>query len=98
MNTGQKSRSCRSAAALRATDRERALPRLHRHGEVVYLAQRAGHDAVVRPPSLLPVGHEPGLAQHLEMEGEPRLRRLEPLLQVADALLPIAQHLEDLEA
>src|SRR5919112_6259850 len=62
--------------------------------EVVRLAEGVGSERVVRPATLAAIGDEPRVLEHLEMEGEPRLRGVERLLQVADAALAVAQHLE----
>ena len=45
----------------------------------------------------LPVGDESGVLQHLEVERQPRLRRADRVLQVADTPLAPAQHLEHRE-
>jgi len=50
---------------------------------------------VVRPASLSPIVHDAGILEHLEMERQPRLRRVERVLQLADAALAADEQLDD---
>src|SRR5687768_4045750 len=85
-----------SPAAARREHRE--LGRRQLADELLELSERVGVELVVRPASLTTVGHEPGVLEHLEVEGEPGLAGVERLGEVADAALPFSQHVDDLEA
>src|SRR5688572_23929738 len=54
-------------------------------------------ERIVDPAPFLPVRHQPGELEGLEMEGEARLCRAHRPRQVADAALPTAQPPHDLE-
>ena len=41
--------------------------------------------------------HEAGVAEHLEVEGEPGLRGVEAVHEIADAALAVAEHVHDPE-
>jgi hypothetical protein len=69
----------------------------HTH-QIVHLLERLGIDAIVRPAPFLAVAHEAGLAEHLEMEGQPRLRRLEIGLQIAHTPFALTQHVQNRQA
>src|SRR6185437_6722809 len=49
---------------------------------------------VVRPASFTPIVHDAGVLEHLEVERQPRLRRIEGVLQLADASLATHQQLD----
>lgn len=53
---------------------------------------------IVRPTPFLSHGHEPGVAQGLEMEGEQGLGAVECGLEIADALLTLSEQVENPEA
>ena len=59
--------------------------------------ERLGADAVVHPAPVAPVVHEPDVAQHLEVEAQPRLGGVEQIGELADAALAGAQALDDAE-
>lgn len=59
------------------------------------LGERLRRDTVVRPATLLSIRDEPRIAQHLQVKGQPRLRCIEIGLQIADATLPLSQHVEN---
>ena len=72
--------------------------RLERDTHVVHLRQRVGIDLIVGPAPVFPVGDQSGVFQHAKMEGEPRLRGIEVVGELAHAALAAAKLLEDLEA
>ena len=55
------------------------------------LAQRIGIGGVIAPSPLSPVGDETRVLQNPEMKGEPRLRRVQRVRELADAALPAAE-------
>src|SRR6185295_1958542 len=57
----------------------------------------AWDETVIGPPALAPIGDQSGVLQRLEMEAEPRLRGVEQVLEIADALLPSLQPVDDRE-
>ena len=69
------------------------------YGEIMHLRERVRHDrcSTTNAPSRRSPT-ESGIFQHLQMERQSRLRGVELVLEVADAPLAAAQHLEDLEA
>jgi hypothetical protein len=54
-----------------------------------------GPQRVERPTSSAAVGHEAGIAEHAEMEGEERLPQLEVGLQITDAALTVGEHVDN---
>ena len=74
------------------------LPGLHRLGERRDLVQPLAVQCVVDPTSLAPIGHEARIAQRLQVERQARLRRVEAVLQLADAPLTVGQHFDDLQS
>lgn len=84
-----------SAAGARGTDRQGAAARLEPDDGVVDLGEGFGGDAVVHPAALAAILDELGVAQHTQVERQAGLCRIERVLQVADATLAIAQHVED---
>ncbi len=59
------------------------------------LGQRIGVQSVIHPATFPPVRHQAGILQDLEMERQPRLRRLERIGEVADAPLAEPEALQD---
>src|SRR5207245_1295692 len=51
--------------------------------------ERVGVEGVIHPASLAPVGHQPGVLQRLQVNGEPALRRVEHVLQLAHAAFSV---------
>src|SRR5690349_12501510 len=65
--------------------------------QLAYLGQRVGVERVVHPAALPAVGHQPGVLQHLEVERQPRLGRVERVRELTDATLTQAKALDDRE-
>ncbi len=55
------------------------------------LAQHIGIGGVIAPSSLSPVRDETRVLQNPKMKGEPRLRRVQRVRELADAALPAAE-------
>src|SRR5215217_5823129 len=62
------------------------------------LVQGVGVESVVHPAALPPVGYQIGILQDFQVEGEPRLRRVQSVGEIADAPLSEAKPLQDGEA
>ena len=62
------------------------------------LGEGVGAERIMHPATFLAIGHEAGVLEHFQMEGETRLCDIEGLLQVAHATLAVVQHLDDREA
>src|SRR5207248_7035857 len=61
------------------------------------LVERLATERVVNPPAFPAIGYEPRVLQSLQMEREPRLRRIEYILQLAHAALAVRQQPHDLK-
>src|SRR5207247_6827418 len=59
------------------------LPRLHVGRELGNLVERVAAQRIVHPAALSPIGYESRVLERLQMEGQPRLRRIEHVLQLA---------------
>src|SRR5207245_2629265 len=57
--------------------------------------ERVGAEGVMHPASLAPVGHQPGVLQRLQVNGEPALRRVEHVLQLAHAAFSVGEQAHD---
>lgn len=73
------------------------LARFHSFGERADPVERLAVQAVVDPTAIPSVRHQTGILQNPEMEGEPRLRGVERVLQLADTPFAVRQQLDDLE-
>jgi hypothetical protein len=75
---------------------EPAAPELAVGSEpLVELGERLGAQPVPAPLTIRPHAHEPGLAKHPQMLRHARLAELEPLDELADVPLALAQQLQD---
>src|SRR5690349_20914315 len=63
----------------------------------MHLGERLRCDAVIGPSSLAQVGDETGLLQHAQVKRQSGLRCLQLILEVTDAPLATAEHLENPE-
>src|ERR1051325_9344880 len=88
-------RKKRSAAVV--VDGQPAPRRLHVTDQVLDLREGVLVQRVVHPATLFAIRNQAGILEHLQMEGQARLRRVEQVGQVADAALSPAQPLHDLE-
>ena len=84
-----------TTAATVGTSEDSQLRWLHRHSEVMHFGERLRYDAVVRPAAFLSIADQARFLQNAKMERETRLRGIEIVLQVAHALIPAPQLLDD---
>ena len=61
----------------------------------MHFGERLRYDAVVRPAAFLSIADQARFLQNAKMERETRLRGIEIVLQVAHALIPAPQLLDD---
>ena len=85
----------KSGAATRSTTDD---PRLHPGDEGLDLFEGIGNQLVVDPPAILPVTDYSRVLENAKMERQPGLRGIERVSQLADASLPLAEQLDDLES
>src|SRR3954468_20096295 len=84
-----------SAAARPAEHWQTVLLRLHGDREVMHFGQRIRFDGVVHPPAFFAIADQSSVFQHTQVERQARLRRIELVLQLADAAFAIPEHVED---
>lgn len=73
------------------------MQRPQRHDGVVQFSDCTRHQGIEAPTTVAPIADQPGLLEHPEMEGEPRLCRVEIDAEITDATFAVPQRLDDSE-
>lgn len=101
MDDGEKKRGVAPVRSGAATDGQSSAAQAGRtegRHRLLRVLERVRGKGIVRPTPVLAHGHKAGVTQGLEVEGEQGLGAVECGLEIADALLPAPEQVEDAEA